>query len=273
MTERLGWDGLPPGLRAGIEDLVGAVYDATTVVDGLNCRFAATVATERHGGLFLKGVPDGPNDEAAALHRETLLNPAVTGIGPRLRYDIRTDGWRVLAFDRIDGRHAGLGPGSRDLDAVRDVLVRMRELRPPAGVAVPPLAERYAGFLGPGDAELLAGQTLLHTDTNPHNILVTEQDRAPRAYVVDWAMAATGPGWVDAAYTAVRLMEFDQPPAAALGWLATVPSWPAAEPAAVRAFVETVCRHWTAVVGEQGAQWSNNCYRRLLVSGDAPRRR
>ncbi|MGW1281617.1 hypothetical protein ACWD4V_32290 [Streptomyces tsukubensis] len=110
MIGRIGWKGLPPGLRAGITARVGAVHHAATVADGLNCRFAATVTTERHGGLFLKGVPDGTSPEAAAIHRETLLNPAVTGVGPGLRYDIRTDGWQVLAFERIDGRHADLGP-------------------------------------------------------------------------------------------------------------------------------------------------------------------
>ncbi|MFE0421007.1 aminoglycoside phosphotransferase [Streptomyces sp. NPDC058953] len=267
MIDRIGWDGLSPGLRARIEEYVGAVYDAVTVADGLNCRLAATVTTERHGELFLKGVPDEATDEAAALHREALLNPAVTGIGPRLRHDIRTDGWRVLVFEWIDGRHAELGPNSGDLDAVRNVLDQMRGLRPPTGVAVPPLTERFAGFLGPGDAELLAGEALLHTDTNPHNILVTDPGQSEttrRAYVVDWAMPATGPDWIDAAYTAVRLMECDQPPHTALGWLATVPAWQAADPAAVRAFVNTVCRHWTAVAGEQGSGWSNECYRQLL---------
>lgn len=266
MTERLGWDGLPPGLRAGIEERVGAVRNAATVADGLNCRFAATVTTERHGALFLKGVPDDATDEAAALHRETLLNHAVTSVGPELRYDIRTDGWRVLAFDRIDGRHADLGPGGSDLDAVRDVLDRMRGLRPPTGADVPPLAERYAGFLDPGDAELLAGETLLHTDTNPHNILVTDaRTRTARAYVVDWAMPATGPDWVDAAYTAVRLMECDQPPGTALAWLATLPAWRTADPTAVRAFVTAVCRHWTAVIGERDAEPANRRWRLLLV--------
>ncbi|MFE0422330.1 aminoglycoside phosphotransferase [Streptomyces sp. NPDC058953] len=261
MTERDGWDGLPPGLRAGIEERVGAVHDATVLRDGLDCRFAATVTTDPHGRLFLKGVPDDATDAAAALQYEALLNPTVVGVGPLLRYDLRAAGWHVLVFERVDGRHADLGPGTRDLDAVRAVLTRMRALRVPPGITVPPLAARFTGFLGPGDAERLAGETLLHTDTNPRSILVTDITR--RAYVVDWASPATGPAWVDAAYTAVRLMECDQPPGTALAWLATVPTWREADPGAVRTFVDTVCRHRTAALGERNAEPGNRRFQLL----------
>ncbi|QDY78765.1 phosphotransferase [Streptomyces qinzhouensis] len=262
MTDRVGWDDLPNSLRDEVTARTGAVLSTETIADGLNCRLAATIGTRRHGGLFLKGVPDGDTEEAAALQLEASLGQAVGGVGPTLRYDVHAAGWRVLVFDRIDGRHAALGSGSGDLDAVHEVLGRMRHLRVPAGVVVPQLAERYAGHLGPGDAELLAGDTLLHTDTHPHNILV--ESATGRAYVVDWAMPATGPAWVDAAYTAVRLMECDQPPGAALAWLATVPAWRTADPDAVRAFVGAVCRDWTATIGERDAESSNRRYRRLI---------
>ncbi|AZK93498.1 MULTISPECIES: phosphotransferase family protein [Streptomyces] len=264
MIDRVGWDALPAVLRDEVTARTGALLSDETVPHGLNCRLAATVRTQRYGGLFLKGVPDGDTDEAAALHLEALLGAAVEGVGPALRYDVRAAGWRVLVFDRVDGRHADLGPGSKDLDAVREVLGRMGRLRVPDGVRVPTLAERFAGHLRPGDSELLAGDTLLHTDTHPHNLLV--EHATGRAYAVDWARPATGPAWVDAAYTAVRLMECDQPPDAALAWLATVPAWQEAAPDAVRAFVDAVCRHWTAVAGERNAEWSNGCYRQLVAS-------
>ncbi|MFF3552946.1 phosphotransferase family protein [Streptomyces tsukubensis] len=263
MSPRIGWDELPAALRAEVTACTGAVLSAATVPHGLNCRLAATVRTQRYGGLFLKGVPDGEKEESTALGQEALLAVAVEGVGPVLRYDVRAAGWRVLVFDRVAGRHADLAPGTRDLPAVRNVLRHMTELRAPAGVAVPSLAERFAGHLRPGDAGLLAGDTLLHTDTHPHNILVA--DGAARAYVVDWAMPATGPAWVDAAYTAVRLMECDQPPEAALGWLATVPAWRNAERRAVRAFVDASCRQWTATAGERHAEPGNRRYRWLAA--------
>ncbi|MGV9314760.1 phosphotransferase family protein [Streptomyces sp. NPDC003691] len=261
MSPRIDWDDLPAALRAEVTARTGCVLSAATVGEGLNCRLAATVRTQRYSGLFLKGVPGSDSDEAAALGREALLGRAVGGVGPTLRYDVRAAGWRVLVFDRVGGRHADLAPGSPDLPAVREVLRRMGQLRAPSGAAVPPLTERFAGHLGAGEAELLAGDTLLHTDTHPHNILV--EHGTSRAYVVDWAMAATGPAWVDAAYTAVRLMECDQPPDAALAWLATVPAWQKAEPEAVRVFVGAVCRDWTATIGERDAEPSNRRYRRL----------
>ncbi|MER5772434.1 phosphotransferase [Streptomyces sp. NPDC001985] len=262
MSERVDWHRLPLALRVAVERETGAVTAAVVVVEGLNCSLALAVHTERYGRLFLKGVREDDTDGVAALRCEVALNRTVAGVGPVIRHSVRAAGWFCLAFVHIDGRHAELGPGTGDLARVAAVLGRMALLRPPPGVPVPRLVERFAAHLLDGEAERLSGGTLLHTDTNPHNIMVGHA--GGESYVIDWAMPAVGPAWVDPAYTAVRLLECDQPAEVALAWLAGFPSWRAADRAAVETFVDVTCRHWTATVGERGAEPSNARFRVLL---------
>lgn len=150
-----------------------------------------------------------------------------------------------------------LSPGSRDAELVAGALHRAQGIA--AAGLVPPLADRFAGTLPPNQLALLAGSALLHTDTNPHNLIVG----VGRAHLVDWAMAARGPAWVDVAYTAVRLLEADCTPGRALSWAAGCPSWRQADPAAVAAFVEGTCRSWEKRVGTHGARHSNRRFRVL----------
>lgn len=178
-----------------------------------------------------------------------------------------------------------MAPGSTDLDAIAFVLNRMQQLtfsNPlPYGrfqFMVPPLADRFEGFISADEAHALKGSNLLHTDTNPHNVLMYGH-RQNRACMVDWAMPAIGPAWVDPALTAVRLMESGHTPAEALRWLEGFTSWQHADPEAVKVFVNATCRQWTARVGEKDAQYSNGNYEALLgyrhksVKRPVPRKR
>lgn len=69
-----------------------------------------------------------------------------------------------------------------------------------SGFPAPPLADQFTSYLLPGEAELLRGTASLHTDTNPHNIMI---GNGGVAHVVDPACAA------------VRLRERGRSPAAA----------------------------------------------------------
>ncbi|WP_372406161.1 phosphotransferase [Streptomyces luteireticuli] len=227
----------------------------------LNCSAALALTTGRSGRLFFKGAREADGEAVTALGREARINATVQGVSPIVRHRFRIGGWSCLAFAHIAGRHADLGPGTDDLASVGSVLRRMQALSESAFPA-PPLADRYVPYLLPGEAERLSGTGLLHTDTNPHNILISDGDGT--AYVVDWARAATGPAWVDPACTAVRLMECGQAPADALAWLDGFASWRTADPRSVEAFVNVTCRRWTARVGERGAEQSNTRFRHLL---------
>ncbi|MFE6780522.1 phosphotransferase [Streptomyces sp. NPDC057702] len=266
MTERVRWADLPAALRRVIEERTGRVVRTEEVPEGLNCSLALALDTRCGESLFLKGVRMTSHADRAGLLREQQVNSLVSelGVGPGILHSFEYGGWHCLAFAYVRGAHADLGPGSRDLAAVASTLQRVQQAPPPR-FPLPRLADRFAEHLLPGEAEALAGEHLLHTDTNPHNLLIEEATGA--AYVVDWAMPALGPAWVDAAYTAVRLMECGHTPRAARAWLAAFAAWRAAEPTAVEVLVNVVCRHWIATVGPRDAEPSNARFRSLLVSG------
>ncbi|WP_414169818.1 hypothetical protein ACMATS_31635 [Streptoverticillium reticulum] len=61
---------------------------------------------------------------------------------------------------------------------------------------LPQYVDRELGSsVSAAERELLLGDALLHTDTNPHSLLVA----ADRGYRVDWALPAAGPSWIDVA--------------------------------------------------------------------------
>lgn len=267
MTERVAWDALPAEFRNAVEARTGPVIASASVTSGFNCTLAMDVRTRNSGRLFLKGVRLSDDAGMAGLLCEERVNSVVGGIGATVRYRVEAAYWLALAFIHIDGRHVDYSLGTGDLGAVTRTMQRMQHLRTPAA-PVPQLSDRFAGHLRPGEADMLHGTHLLHTDTNPHNILISNHDG--HAYLVDWAMPALGPAWVDAAYTATWLMAFGQTPEDALAWLSDIPSWQLADRASVETFVKVTCRHWTARMGEKDAAGSNAEFRHLL---DTPRPR
>ncbi|MEU2515032.1 phosphotransferase family protein [Streptomyces syringium] len=252
MTPRTHWNELPHSLRAAVEARTGPVIAVGTVPHGLNCATATTLTTAG-GSTFVKGASAHDAEACAAQRWEMTVNPYVLDVGPRLRWRIAADGWELLGFEHIAGRHADLSPGSADLPLVAEVLRTAQNLRAPRHTTLPRFADRWTRFLGPGELRLLDGEALLHTDTNPHNLMVSDH----RAYLVDWATPALGPAWVDIAYTAVRLLEADCTVDDVRTWAAGFPCWASADPRAVAAFVAANCRQWETVVGPTAARSSN----------------
>jgi hypothetical protein len=259
---RVEWDDLPSTVRVAVGARVGAVLGAVPVEHGLTCRTAAVLTTP-DGRVFAKGVPTSDRDGVVAQDFEVAVNPHVAGVSPLLLARVTVAGWDMLLFEHIPGRHADLSPGSPDIEPVTEALRRVQGLQ--AGGLAPRLTDRLDGHLDDAEQALLAGDALLHADTNPHNILIADG----RAHLVDWAMVAAGPAWVDVACLAVRLMEADWAPADALAWAAQFASWRDADPVAVRVFVEGTCRAWEARIGPSGAVSSNRRFQALLAGARA----
>lgn len=242
---RVEWGELPEAVRESVVRLTGAVVGVESVAAGITCHVAAVLTDSAGVRTFVKGVRGTDVAGCRGQECEAAVNPGVLGVGPLLRWRCAAGGWELLGFEAVAGRHADVGPESRDLALVADTLRVARWCRVPDGVGLPSLAERYAERLRPGDAGLLSGGVLLHTDTNPHNVLVSGR----RGWLVDWALAATGPAWVDMLQTAVYMVAFETPVRAARAWLAGFPEWADADPRAVDAYVHAVCADATARFG------------------------
>ncbi|MGV9270151.1 phosphotransferase family protein [Kitasatospora sp. NPDC003701] len=258
MEPHVSWDELPETVRAVVERHSGKVVSAETVAEGITCRTALILSTTTTR-LFLKGALVADSDSRQAQRMEADINASVGRVSPAMLWEAVADEWHLIAFDYVHGRHADLTPRSRDAAIVADTLKRARSCHVPVGGLVPSLAERYRQVLRPGDSEALKGSSLLHTDTNPHNLLITSQ----HGYLVDWAMPAVGPAWVDAAQTAVRLMGYGWEPRDAHAWLSGFPEWEHAPRAGKAAFVRVVCDDATARFGPY-AEDENARFRTLL---------
>ncbi|MFE3080744.1 phosphotransferase [Nocardia tengchongensis] len=134
-------------------------------------------------------------------------------------------GWFVVVFEFVDGRHPDLSRPA-ELRAVLALLARMAEALTPSPLAgIPTVAEKFGTVLrswsrfaeqgAPPDLnrwalrnlERLAdletgwldrsgGETLLHTNLRPDNLLI---DAGGSVSVVDWAWRCRGAAWLDLA--------------------------------------------------------------------------
>ncbi|MEV0002260.1 hypothetical protein AB0H28_08240 [Micromonospora sp. NPDC050980] len=236
MAHRHHWDELPVAVRRDVARQAGAVLRVDPVLDGAACEFAAVVDTA-YGRVFCKGGPvDGPR--GWAYRREARINPVLPDAAPRVRWTVERDGWLVLGFAYAPGRHPRLEPGSPDLDAVAGLLSTLaRRLTPSPFVEAQPFAERWRGLV---DAELVDGDTLLHTDMTPRNFLLD----GGRLRLVDWSAPSRGAAWIDTAFMLVRLVRAGHDPGAAERWASRVPAFAGARPDAVTAFAVALAQLW-----------------------------
>lgn len=206
------WEDLPASVRHAVEQHTGHVTEATSVTGGVNSDLAATLRT-RQGRFFCKAVTtDG---RMAWMHRNELaVHPFLPDIAPALHWHVEQDGWLLLGFEHVEGRHPDLSPGSPDIARVAEAVHNLHTKLTPCPAKVASFADHWRQVsawqrLGhPGYAamearalDLAEGDTLLHTDLHPLNILIDDQVR-----VIDWAWARRGARWVDDAFLAIRLM-------------------------------------------------------------------
>ncbi|GAA4030581.1 hypothetical protein GCM10022247_64580 [Allokutzneria multivorans] len=261
---RLEWEGLPLTVRRAVSAHTGTVSGAHSPPAGRGSDLATTLHTAT-GLLFCKGIR--VDEPTTWTHRaEAALNPHLPDVVPRLLWTVEVAGWLLLGFEHIAGRHADLGPDSPDLPMVADaVTVLQRENRAAREVSLrrfadrlttiapwtrlrddPPLdlptwqRERLDEFVDAQAAAARAtdGESVIHADLHPLNILV-----ADKARVVDWAWASRAARWVDLELLGIRLVVAGHTPAAARAWLTEKFSAPV-DPGIRWAFAITMCGLW-----------------------------
>jgi hypothetical protein len=216
---------------------VGDVHREDPSRSGINSEITSTLHTGR-GLVFVKGAAE--ERARKSLHNEAAVNPHVAALAPRLLFDVEAGGWRLLGFEHLDARPVDYSPGSGDLPKLAELVGHLQRTPQPAVVTIP--FERRWSHLG--DAGLLAGDALLHTDFNKSNVLITEE----RAYLVDWAWNSRGAAWVDLAFLTVRLVAAGHHPAEAEEWAAQVPAWKTASAEGIDTFATLNLRLWKRAV-------------------------
>jgi hypothetical protein len=251
--ERTHWAGLSESVRVAIAARTGPVLSAQTASAGLNSAIAIILRTTR-GTVFVKGLrTDHPG--VVAQGRESMINPHVLPVSPRLRWHIDdVAGWNLLGFDYVAGRHADYTPGSPDLAKVIATMRRLGQIHCP-DLPVKQADQRWAAYIDrPADLEHLRGNTLLHTDYNPLNILINEND----AYIIDWAWPTRGAAFIDPACLVLRLIAAGHTPAQAETLAAYAPGWNQTSKDAVDIFAVASSRLWTEIAAGDSSPWKRH---------------
>lgn len=204
------------------------------------------------GPFFVKAVRNRPGGRRDSLIREKVINPFVASVAPALRWDAEDREWIALGFEVVEGRSSEFEPGSADLPAIVGVLNRIGELDLPEVARGWPETrwDRFAEH--EADAALFRGESLLHTDINPSNVMIGRQT----TWAVDWAWPTRGAAFIDPAILVVQLIAAGHTAEAAEGWAARCAAWQQADPRALDAFAAADVRMRRAFAGRYpDEQW------------------
>ncbi len=236
---RRQWSDLTPHTRAAVARETGDIIEAEDLAAG-SVTDIATILTTARGQVFVKGVDTRTaSPRAVRGHcREATLNAVLpAGRVPRLYWTIESDGWLLHGYERVPGRHADLSPGSPDITSVLVALDELTHALTPAPAEALAFSRRWADRIAP---EAVAGDTLIHTDLTPRNLLVHHQ----HTWVVDWTEPCTGAAWIPYAFLTIRLIRAGHTPQAAEHAVNRAEAWQRASPAVLTLFAAAAADLW-----------------------------
>lgn len=248
-TQRL--PDLPDNVRRLIEKASGApVIDVGTINAGLNSAIAARVRMSGRT-MFVKGLPSD-HPRVWTQKREAQISPYVSGIAPHLLWHAEADGWSLLAFQYIEGGHADYTPKSADLPAVMASMIRLAEIPLPA-LELKAMPDRLRTYVDdPADLAWFAGDSLLHTEWNPHNVLMTGE----HARFVDWGWASIGAAWIDPALWLLWLIAHGHTCEQAEEAAAAHPAWGLAPAEGLQVLARVQRRLWDSIAKASEDDWA-----------------
>lgn len=246
---RIAFGQLPAEVRQAVADRTGAVHHAATTSGGMNSGIASVLETDS-GAVFVKGIP-ADHPQVGAQQREAAVAAHLPSSCPRLYWHLELDGWSLLGYEVVDGRHADYAPGSPDLPLVEAALAELQGITAPADVAIKQAVDRWAQYAPPGTLQHFDGDALLHTDFAPDNVLIC----GGRARLIDWAWPARGAAWIDPGALALRLVEAGHPVESAIEFADRFPSWRSAAPEALAGFARATATLWREIAEQDDTAW------------------
>jgi hypothetical protein len=222
---RPAWGDLPPSVRSEIEHLVGGpVAGADSCSGGFSPGFASRLTLADGRRAFVKAMDAGRPGEADIYRAEAAIAAGLPATVPAPRLlGTRDDGrWTILAFEYVDGAEPAQPWTAAELDRVLTATCAFTRAATPSPIALPRDHPRLGGWaelardrsrlarlstvcawaaddmsrLVRLEAEGLAaarGDSLVHFDLYPHNILLTDRD----VLFVDWPHARLGAPVID----------------------------------------------------------------------------
>ncbi|MEU8799553.1 phosphotransferase [Spirillospora sp. NPDC048819] len=248
---RSDWTDLPEELRIEIEAKAGPISSIDPAPTGNHADIASTLHSPE-GLTFVKAARkladrDGP--EVMSLRREAAVNPYVSEMAPRLRFQVEVGEWVALGFEHITGRRADFTPGSPDLAVLAKTIQSIQGTPCPDVVRM--VVERRWQSVAK-DVSPMSGSALLHTDLNEDNLIITLEGRA---YVVDWAFVSRGQAWVELGLLTPWLLKAGHSPREADEWVSQFGSWTDAKPPHVDLFSTALAERWRTHSQTNSADW------------------
>jgi hypothetical protein len=253
VEERITWEDLPGQVRDAIQARTGQITAVRTPGMGQNSPLAAII-TAGNGMVFAKGMPSG-HRRVITQAREAAVAPLVRHLSPALLWHFDEGGWDVLGYEYVEGRHADYSLGSPDLDLLVGLMADLSQISVPGHDGPFKRAEdRFRGYADePGQADLFAGDVLMHSDWTPDNVLVS----ADRAWLIDWAWPTLGAAWTDPACWILRLMASGGHTARqAEQQAARLPAFADANPDHVDAFACMNVAMWEEIAQQSTISWT-----------------
>ena len=245
------WRDLPVDVRDAVQEHSGHVTDVRPVNGGNHSDIACTLYSDS-GAVFLKGAyAGGQSGESGirSLRHEARIDPQMAQYAPRLLWHVEVGGWLLLGFEYMTGRHADFAPGSPDLHLIANIIEGLQATSCPDSVTRR-IERPWSGFLS--DISALAGESLIHMDLNPKNILVT----AERAYVVDWAWACKGAAWAELGIFTTWLLDVGHTPKEADEWLRRFDAWRFADRKSIGILANANAERWRENASRDAPDWA-----------------
>jgi aminoglycoside phosphotransferase len=226
-SRRIGWAAVPEHVRNAIEGLLGRrVAAAESLRGGFSEGLAARLRLDDGADVFVKAVRSATATAVAGFHRREagVARRLPAGVpAPRL-LAVHDDGdWVALLFEHVAGALPAQPWRPADFERVLAAATGMARALTPSPIAAAdaarPRLRGWADLAGAGPRAALAGRepwaaahldelialeaaplegdTLLHGDLYPFNVLLDKSEDEVRVRVVDWPHAWVGPAHAD----------------------------------------------------------------------------